>query len=1254
MRAYDFNTEDADPGYFGGFSALEGKKAVYTGTGYNNKTGEIKEKNCGLFVANASILVADDLMITKFVEVDPNRKAAAVVGEPYADIYGIDVEFDKEPLKIEYAATILDKNKDEVAFTTAVETITETVAKVDENGATITKANTGDDSATYPFVAETEEVTKYIVHYDFVKPIARDEAYRITIGDKLDKFFTAKTVIFENFDNLEDATTAVDGSFLQGDATADANSKENGVYKVKGSGWYATMNIDGNKKYSGAWIADTQLGSEKGNKKLALLGTSVAMRPSIQIPLNSTISADIQGYFLTGATQSQAMIGYVASHGNGKAFAYSMELPKSGAANLGWAQYGNNGKPNPSQNNKKSVNYTAPVGELNVATAGTFTPNDSVKTAGKAVTSVVRTYDNVLAGYMVEDGSATYVGTMLDTSDAGKLKTATPVQLRNKSDFAIEARGDLTVVDNVLVTTSVIENAVEAEIKDVYADVYGIEVAVEAEPSKMQKENIVVENTRGAKVELTTEYDADLGVIRATFAEPIKTDIAYKLSIGDSYLNKGLIVNKVFEENFDAITENVDPAALATITGEDWSATNAIVTADSKWGARAADKKLLIHNGGNFAQTTTVDGKKATVSAKIENYYNGGIISGVKGQFWIESEWLWFGKANGNSGNFRMKQYRDSNILSGADGKGFKYMDGKDFRPFYNIQSLTVPTTIDETTGYYTKPSNISLGLIGYGYGVSEYPYVKQQKMNLLTADGTWKPTAVEGEFIDISADSVTSPRVVSNMAMRMTDNLTVFCDYTGDATPKYLASTVISDAQALTTTTNKFGYQTVNTVALLDDLLVTTCTIQDEFVATGPVAINVTDIYGKADGVYVEFDEALEATDNFKDIEVYEDGDRVDTTATVNGNVVKLAVDGDIKSGAIYRVVVPAKYQPNEDFVVETESAKNFKLTIYADSLDDVELATDSGVAEIIDDKLVLRGGEFTLPNVNKALNYNVSFDAKVYTTAMTDANDSEDQFAHYNKVTPTGIKMWYNGAADNKANGYEWAIGSESLTKNVYSADGIVSSDNVAVPYAPIAFGDALYADGDFTVFTGEEDEFENWMLAADNNATLEDDFDVVLKSQRTAANYKVSVEKSGKKATYSLNGETVSSFDGTENAAGASEGIFGVSASVEEFVVIENIYAYSYEEIKDIAIELTKDNKVKVNNVSSTEKPVVIVVATYDSNNAMIDAWVADGVNSLAAFGEYNESYTVDTTGAVKTKAFVWDSMTSLIPYCTPAQK
>lgn len=76
-----------------------------------------------------------------------------------------------------------------------------------------------------------------------------------------------------------------------------------------------------------------------------------------------------------------------------------------------------------------------------------------------------------------------------------------------------------------------------------------------------------------------------------------------------------------------------------------------------------------------------------------------------------------------------------------------------------------------------------------------------------------------------------------------------------------------------------------------------------------------------------------------------------------------------------------------------------------------------------------------------------------------------------------------------------------------------------------------------------------------------------------------------------------------------------------------------------------------KVIVNNYDADAKSGIIVVSSYDSNNRMIDSFATDGKSFASGTSEI--SYELNTTGAAKIKAFCWDNLTDLTPYCKAAE-
>ncbi|MBR5271639.1 MAG: hypothetical protein IKV64_05600, partial [Clostridia bacterium] len=116
-----------------------------------------------LFTSSAISVMADELEITKI----------------YADLYGIDVTFNAQPTEEQYAATILDHNKNNVSYT-----------------------------ATYEMVDDKT----HLIHYDFNLETGKN--YRYTLGTLADKSIRVTKYLEEDFNGLTAATTTsnADGS----------------------------------------------------------------------------------------------------------------------------------------------------------------------------------------------------------------------------------------------------------------------------------------------------------------------------------------------------------------------------------------------------------------------------------------------------------------------------------------------------------------------------------------------------------------------------------------------------------------------------------------------------------------------------------------------------------------------------------------------------------------------------------------------------------------------------------------------------------------------------------------------------------------------------------------------------------------------------------------------------------------------------------------------------------------------------------
>jgi len=393
-------------------------------------------------------------------------------------------------------------------------------------------------------------------------------------------------------------------------------------------------------------------------------------------------------------------------------------------------------------------------------------------------------------------------------------------------------------------------------------------------------------------------------------------------------------------------------------------------------------------------------------------------------------------------------------------------------------------------------------------------------------------------------------------------------------------------------------------------------------------IALNVEDITADAKEIKVLFDQNVQGASDFSKVEVLEDGVKVNATFEAVANELKLVPEGGMKSGAVYSVKVPAGFGPSEICYTSEDASKNFRVTIYAD-VDFADGADDAvtfdGVVNYIDGAAAFTNGSMVIDNAEmaSASDYVVKYDYKHYAGLEIGGE--------YN-IAPAS-KVWLNRAEVEAETGYSWSFGADSVVAKADNTD-------VATVSLTTKYGDALVKDSAITLYAKGE-SFGDYEIFIDD--------EIITESDRATVGYAFEVQKSDAGATLLRDGSLVHAF---EVAASDTTGYFGITASDKDVIVIDNIQAYTFEEVTGIEVDIdVASGKAIVMNYGEEAVEMIVVVAAYNDNNGMISSFKSQTVT--AGVGATEVPYTLeDTTGAKVYKAFCWNNLSDIAPYCKAA--
>ncbi len=1186
---------NATPEYQGTIDISDSADVVNPSTGKNsfNKyvlTGETTKVGFATHTTAAN-LVVNDVIITTSRDDAYVADATFTNDDIYVDLYGAQIQLDAPPSLSQRENTVVTNLKGEEV---------ELKTSYDE--------------------------TNKIFNIHFAQPIQPDTFYNINV-DGQKAAFKVEYVLNEGFDGA-----AFDGFNTFNADKATITKQSNGqTFAVSKGGIFVTDSADFNASQTDRKLV---ISGSYANKKSfrtyqGLDGITMGEDNS-----RFTYYAEVQRYKKNDTSLSYAhmLVGSTDIFYGAKAFVVgekasrlsastgnSTTIPGWPTTDMTFATASKDGVPF----NGTTLNTSLTA--LNGTITGYVEETGEYTSATKAtpVNHSIRVVDRKFSGYAGIGNDLQFTGTFAEpVSD----RTGTEKTL----GFGTSYEGATLVVDNMRVTKcTVVEPVADATFTndDIYADLYGAQIQLDTPASLEQQSNTVVTTLRGAKVEATTKFDAENKILNVHFAEPISANTSYVLDVNGqkAAFKVEYVLNEDFEgAAFDGLnTTTATSTTSITSNGIKYDVTagtvtdqagGVFITDSADFNASATDRKIAVFGFQKTIKTSGSLGDSLMLNDDSRFTY------------YLETQRY---KLDSNSVDDVYMFLGANNMYNGA--KAFAIQTNKS-----KLSATTGPNTSVEGwpgTSFSTSSSNIG--------GAT------------LTAPNYNSGTVTGFDFTTSTYTSATKATPV-NHAIRQVDRK--FSGYAGVGNDLQFTGTF---AEPIANTVATLGIVTSwagKAMVVIDDMRVTKCSVES-YEDVGPQVIAVESITADKNAIYVEFDaDVFEEGDNFSQIKVMSNGDEVDYEITVDGKIATIVPDGGVKSGTKYTVIVPEGFAPSSVATTEEEFTKTFRLTVYADeNFADTDLKVEVSDNAMFDNgRLVLRDATLSIPSVAAATDYVVEFDAQIYSAAINKANEElleNDTLdypvnADYYKSVPS-INMWYNADSENKG-GYNWFINEQQVKSQFVDADGQVTTYET-VSTTPLTFGDAFYIEEDYNDFVKEGINFFNshsfedlelWMWSGSKSTT-----------RPTPDVYSVKVNKTGKAAGYYVDGELVSAIAGDENNAATASGVFGITVSDDEFVVIDNLFVYCYEEFEDIAVSVDASD-VTVENISASEKPVVIVVAAYDKDGAMVDAWV-DPKTTLSAGETYNAPTSLSAASAVTYKAFVWDNMTNLVPYCVPGQ-
>lgn len=406
---------------------------------------------------------------------------------------------------------------------------------------------------------------------------------------------------------------------------------------------------------------------------------------------------------------------------------------------------------------------------------------------------------------------------------------------------------------------------------------------------------------------------------------------------------------------------------------------------------------------------------------------------------------------------------------------------------------------------------------------------------------------------------------------------------------------------------------------------------------------LKVSELTADANEIFVTFDNNVDGIKDFSKVSVTSNGAAVNASYAVNGNTMIITPVNGLVSDAVYSVDIAPEFGPSEIFTTQKPYNKKFSVTIYEnEKFDNNGLAEGSTVSfkqapTYVNGGAIFQGSVgFNSAEMKNAENYTVKFDYKLYTGSM-------NKDGMYDDDTVPNSRIWYN--ADDIGtplnDGYYWYMNNDGVLPYAVTGGTGEKLTGGVYPERKTEFGDAyLEENGSITVFEKGDNFIDN------GYDFYHKDGDVVFESERSAKLYQYQIDKSGKGASLYRDGALISVIDGTL-ASASSTGYFVLNAHNTEFIWIDNLQAYTFNEVSGIVVSLDTENSKAVLENFGEEVNAVVIVAAYNADNAMIDTYMAD-INTIPSGMTEVPFELKNADGAVTYKAFVWDNLKNLKPY------
>lgn len=1077
------------------------------------------------------------------------------------------------------------------SITTWAETNSIQRVYADNYGLDIVFANdvAADDYADLSFADQTgAEVAKSIqpegniVHLNFNSQIATGEDYYLSVGGSYKKVKVVE-VLKEDFESQNVSTKAAA-------ITADK--------------WYGLADPI-------AFITnDEKLGAD--SKKLAVAKYPFTVRNEVTVPDDITFSLDMRAFVVNGNGGNPGVFMCVRSQDRyNNANCYGLNFYQNKAFIVARKNYGN------AEIKEKWLGADFAAG--NLLGAISYDENAMKESLNYEVTStgvenkfVLRNYGNVLGGYYNNE----YLGTIIDDA----YKTANFI-----SCYAID-NNTLALIDNVNITTSEVTDVdlKNLEIASVYADEshivlnFGEEVTGRsiAGTDKISIKDL----STGENIAVNASdcvIDGNTIIVKA----PLETNTQYKLSVGKGFGTdmtkvsadtvKFFEIAELWSETFDDMQDG--------LTGEALRGTGKI----------REFNKAVIKDGKLWTTGDSGDGRKGAFEPLISKMQT----------------------TENATFSFNMDLYANLSHKNFTDDYNYAYAP-YNMAFFFNMK--------DEERGWAKDP--------GYCFVSDRDTYAWQFR----------GASALLERNMDVNDDISSKTHNGFVLGDAVAENGTYRVIAKGEALPSGYTGTSEREAQTTKVTIQKLG----NTASLfLNDVLADTFATGDETVKTGDFAVyvpanaiasfdnmkvteykeidaavlNVADVTADANKIYVTFDGSVANTTDFTGVSLTENKNAVEINCTVDGNVLTIVPANGIVSDAIYEVAVAEGFGPSELTMTDSAFAKKFSVTVYANETFDkntfdntkIKVETEAGKSgySFANGGLAFYNTAVLISDADfiNAEKYTVKFDYKVYDELNNVVNDAEK---NYDTLVPYD-QIWFNAPTASSSlpeTAYWWYIQNRGIQPRAR-----VNCDDTEFALVNFAEENTAFGDGIFN----SDDSSITLINAGDN---LVNDYDVVvedasgeavLESTHLAESYQYKIDKAGVGAKIMRNGALVSEITGEESAAITNtKGYFGLKSQITDIIWIDNLQAYSFNELSGMATYIDAANsKVTVENFDDAAQSAVVVVCAY-SGSRMLDSYIAP--SQSFAKGEHDVNFTLNNVqGATEYRAFVLDNLTNLRP-------